>query len=336
MRRILLFTLAGWVAGAAAAPAAQVLKIATLAPQGSIWDETLRRLGSDVQRDTQKRVELRIYPGGVAGDESDIVRKMRIGQFQGAALTVTGLAEIAPEFRLFQLPLLFDSWQELQAVLVALRPQLEMALRDKGFELLHWGHGGWVHLFSRQPIHTIDDLKRYKLFLWAGDDAQVQYWRGNGFQPVALAATDVMIGFQTGMIDVVPTTPIAALTLQWFRQAPNMQAFGLAPLVGGVVVKEDAWTLLSEADRTALQAAAQVAEKKLDEEVPRLDAEAVTEMEKRGLNVTEMSAEQRAEWQRLAQEFVGSAREARIPPAILDAARKAIAAYRQAHPESGP
>ena len=93
--------------------------------------------------------------------------------------------------------------------------------------LLHWGHGGWVHLFSRQPIRSVDDLKKQKLFVWAGDDALVQQWKKNGFQPVPLAATDILMGFQTKMIDAVPTTPIAALSLQWFRQTPYMLGLGL-------------------------------------------------------------------------------------------------------------
>ena len=206
--------------GVAAAPAAarEILKMATLAPQGSIWDTTLREMGAAWSKQTAGAVELRVYPGGVAGDESDVVRKMRIGQFQGAALTVTGLAELDPAFGVFQIPLFFESWEEVNAVLERLGPDLERRLEAKGYVLVLWGHGGWVHLFSRQPVRTLDDLKKQKLFVWAGDDGLVQLWRRNGYQPVALAATDVTMGFQTGMIDVVPTTPIAALSLQWFRQ----------------------------------------------------------------------------------------------------------------------
>ena len=208
-RRALAGAALAWmvIAGAAPAPAREILKVATLAPQGSIWDTTLREMGAAWSKATAGEVELRVYPGGVAGDESDVVRKMRIGQFQGAALTVTGLAELDPSFGVFQIPLFFESWDEVNAVLERLGPDFERRLEAKGYVLVLWGHGGWVHLFSRQPIRTLDDLKKQKLFVWAGDDALVQLWRRNGYQPVALAATDVTMGLQTGMVEAVPTTP---------------------------------------------------------------------------------------------------------------------------------
>jgi TRAP-type transport system periplasmic protein len=310
------------------AAAKQVVKMATLAPQGSIWDTTLREMGASWARETRGEVTLRVYPGGVAGDETDVVRKMRIGQFQGAALTVTGLAEIEPAFRLFHLPMFFASWEELEHVLVALRPDLERRLAERGYTLLFWGHGGWVHLFSRAPIRTVDDLKGQKLFVWAGDDTQVQQWRRSGFQPVALAATDVTMGVQTRMIDAVPTTPIAALSLQWYRQTPFMTDLGLAPLVGGVVVRRDTWESVAADARARLTEAAIAAESRLAREVPAQDRAAVEQMRARGLEVVEVSDEDEAAWRRAAEVFAREAREGNVPPEVLRAARAAVDAFR--------
>jgi TRAP-type C4-dicarboxylate transport system substrate-binding protein len=315
---------------ASPAAAKEVLKLATLAPQGSVWDTTLRTMGAEFAKMSGGAVEFRLYPGGVAGDETDVVRKMRLGQFQGAALTVTGLAEIEPAFALFHLPMLFDSWAEVDHVLADLRPELERRLEAKGYALLLWGHGGWVHLFSRQPIRDVADLKRQKLFAWAGDDAGVQSWRARGYQPVPLAATDVTMGFQTGMIDVVPTTPIAALSLQWFRQTPYMQGLGMAPLVGGVVVRLDAWRKIPEPTRSGFATAIATAEKTFAAEVPKQDAGAIEQMKARGLSVIELDAAQRAEWRREADEFAAAAREGKVPPEILERARAALAALRAA------
>jgi TRAP-type C4-dicarboxylate transport system substrate-binding protein len=310
--------------------AKEVLKLATLAPQGSVWDATLRALGARWSRESGGAVELRIYPGGVAGDEADVVRKMRIGQFQGAALSVTGLGEITPAFNVFHIPMLIESWAEVDAVLAQLRPELERRLAEKGYTLLFWSHGGWVHLFSREPIRTLADLKRQKLFVWAGSDAQVQQWRRHGYQPVPLAATDVTMGFQTKMIDVVPTTPIAALTLQWFRSTPYMQGLGLAPLIGAVVVQTPAWEKIDAAARAKLVAAAREAEAELAREVPAQDAAAVEQMKARGLQVIEISGEQRAEWRRAAEEFAADAHESTAPADLLAATRAAIARHRGA------
>jgi TRAP-type C4-dicarboxylate transport system substrate-binding protein len=331
---VFVMTVVVLVAAPAAVAAKEIFKVATLAPQGSLWDTTLRELGDRWSRASGGEVQLRLYPGGVAGDETDVVRKMRIGQFQGAALTVTGLAEIEPSFNLFQIPLLVDSWAELDAVLGELRPELERRLAEKGYVLLLWGHGGWVHLFSREPIRSVADLKKQKLFVWAGNDALVQQWRAGGFQPVPLAATDVTMGFQTGMIDVVPTTPIAALTLQWYRQTPYMQGLGLAPLVGGVIVRRDAWLAVPEAKRVELAAAARESEGILGRQVPAQDAGAVEQMKARGLEVIEVSPDQRAEWRAAADRFAGEARAAKVPAEILATARAAIDRFRAA--ESSP
>lgn len=313
---------------AAPALAREVFKVATLAPQGSVWDTSLREMGASWTRDTGGGVELRVYPGGVAGDESDVVRKMRIGQFQGAALTSTGLSEIDPAFQVFAIPMFFESWDEVHHVLEVLRSDLETRLAAKGYVLVLWGHGGWVHLFSRQPIRTLDDLKKQKLFVWAGDDALVQRWRQQGYQPVALAATDVTMGFQTGMIDVIPTTPIAALTLQWFRQTPYMQGFGLAPLVGGVVIQRAAWEKVPAAEREKLVAAARTAQGRLAAEVPRQDVQAVEQMKARGLTVVEVDDAQRMIWRRAADDFAGHDGQSMVPPEVLAATRAALAAFR--------
>jgi len=318
-----LVLLAAAAVPAAAAPAR--FKVATLAPQGSIWDGSLRTMGARWAKETSDRVALAIFPGGVAGDESDIVRKMRVGQFQGAGLTSAGLAEIDPAFKLFEIPMQFDSWRELAAVIGALEPELDRRLADKGFVRLAWSHGGWVHLFSREPIRTLDDLKRQKLFVWAGADEQVQQWRKNGFQPVALPATEVTLGFQTGLIDVVPTTPAAALSLQWYRQAPYMTALGLAPLVGAVVVRRDAWEKVAPADRELLSAAARELEERLAADVPKQDEESLAQMKARGLTVVELAPDQRVAWTRAAESFAEEARVGTVPPDILSAARKKLA-----------
>jgi TRAP-type C4-dicarboxylate transport system substrate-binding protein len=316
------------LAAAPAVRAAEVIKIATLAPQGSIWDTTLREMGATWTKQTAGRVELRVYPGGVAGDESDVLRKIRLGQFQGAALTGASLAEIEPAFRIFTLPMLFDSWQELDHVLGKVGPDLVRRLEQKGYVLLHWGHGGWVHLFSRAPVATVEDLKRQKMFVWAGDDAAVQQWRKLGFQPVALAATDILLGLQTKMIDVVPTTPIAALSLQWFRQTPHMLGMGFAPLAGGTIVTRAAWEKLTPADREALRAAAATAGARLAAEVPKQDAAAIEEMRGRGLTVATVGDAERAAWRKAADEFAGNAREQNVPPEVLAAVRAAITEFR--------
>lgn len=314
------------------APAQAVVKLATLVPEGSVWDKALRDMGSEWNTTTQGRVSLRVYPGGVAGDEPDVVRKMRIGQLQAAAITTAGLASIDPAFNVFNVPMFFTSYPELYATLDKLEPTLKQRLDAKGFVLLSWGHGGWVYFFTKTPVESVDGLKKTKMFTWAGDDNVVATWKAKGFNPVPLAATDIMTGLQTGMIDAYPTTPLLGLTLQWYRQTPYMVGMGMAPLVGGLVMTKAAWAKLPESDRAKVQAACDRMEKKLEVEVPRQDTTAVGEMQKRGLKVVPVNSANAAVFRSTAEEFASSLSGIRIPPEVLALARKERDAFRAKHP----
>ncbi len=323
-----LAALALALAGAGAAGAQMTVKLASLAPDGSIWDLATEEMGADWATATDGRVRLRIYPGGVAGDEPDVVRKMRIGQLQAASLTVGGLTEIDDAFRIFGVPLFFASYDELFHVLDALSPELERRLEAKGYVLLNWAHAGWVHLFSSRPVKTIDELKRSKLFVAAGDDSTVQWWKQNGYRPVALATTDILTGLQTGMVESLPSPPLAALLLQWYRQAPYMLDIGIAPLVGATLVQSRVWDRISAEDRAALLASAGRLGEKLEREVPEQDGEAVREMQARGLEVVAVPASEEARFRAAAEEFAERVRGERLPPEILNQALAARGAYR--------
>jgi TRAP-type C4-dicarboxylate transport system substrate-binding protein len=317
----------------APAPAATqtptVIKLATLVPEGSVWDKAMRDMGAEWSQATAGRILLRVYPGGVAGDEPDIVRSMRIGQLQAAAITTAGLADIDPAFQVFGIPMFFDSYPELYAVLDKMGPVLRQRLEAKGFILLNWGHGGWVYFFTKQNVRTVADIKKVKMFAWAGDDKWVQMWKNNGYSPVALAATDILTGLQTGMIEGYPTTPLLALTLQWYRQTPNMVGLGMAPLVGGLVVTKAAWNKISEPDRAKLLAASHKLELRLQTGVPHQDTTAVDEMKKRGLTVQPITPAAVAEWRAAAEQFAVAMRGNPIPIDILEQATRERDAFRR-------
>jgi TRAP-type C4-dicarboxylate transport system substrate-binding protein len=318
------------VVAAAPAPAQQptVIKLCSLVPEGSVWDKALREMGAEWRTATQGRVVLQVFPGGTAGDEPTFVRKMRIGQFQAAAVTTSGLSEIDPAFKMFEIPMFFSSYEELHAVLDRLEPTLQQRLADKGFRLLSWGHGGWVYYFTKQKATTVADLRKAKLY-WFPDDRMVQVWRKNGFNPVPLSTADILTGMQTGMIDAYPSTPLLVLALQWDKFTPNMASVGMAPLVGGLVITEKAWQKISEPDRAKVMAACRKLGSRLEVEIPRQDTTAVVQMQKRGLTVVPVSAAGLAEWRAVAEEFSASMRGSIVPPEILDAAKRERDAFRR-------
>jgi len=197
--------------------------------------------------------------------------------------------------------------------------------------LLHWGHGGWVHLFSKQPVRSVEDLKKVKLFSWAGDDTIFQLWKEAGFRPVALAATDILTGLQTGLIDGLPTTPLAALSLQWFRQTDYMMEPGIAPLTGATVISAKAWNQISEADRKQLRESAGRMQQRLMVEIPRKDAEAIEEMKKRGLETVPVESEKLiAEWKEVAAAFAAKMRNGIVPEETFEAALRLRDQFRRA------
>jgi TRAP-type C4-dicarboxylate transport system substrate-binding protein len=307
----------------------QIIKLATLVPEGSVWDKSMRDMGAQWAAGTQGRVVLRVYPGGVAGDEPDLVRKMRIGQLQAAAVTTAGLANIDPAFNVFNIPMFFASYPELYATLDKLTPVLKQRLEAKGFVLLAWGHGGWVYFFTKQPVGSAEGLRRTKMFVWAGDDQMVALWRELRFQPVPLAATDIMTALQTGMIDSYPTTPLLGLTLQWYRMTPNLVGMGLAPLVGGLVMTRQAWAKIAEPDRARILESCRRLEHKLEVEVPRQDTTAVAEMQKRGLRVNVVSVANATQFRLAAEDFANGMKGISVPPDILELARRERDAYRR-------
>ncbi len=239
---------------------------------------------------TGGRVSLTVFGGGSQGDEPTVLRKMRLDALQAASLTGVGLGTIDASFNVFDVPFFFESYDELNEVTDKLTPEISKRVEAKGFVLLNWGHGGWTQLFTKKPIATVADLKKAKLYTSAGNDRMVQWFKANGFEPRAMAMTDIMTGLTTGMVEAVPTTPLAALLFQWYRQTPNMLDIGLAPVVGATVITRKAWNAVAEADRPKLRAAALGVQKRLQEDVPKQDAAAVAEMTKRGLVVTQASA----------------------------------------------
>ncbi|MYN64434.1 MAG: hypothetical protein F4X11_05315 [Acidobacteria bacterium] len=302
------------------------LRLGTILPANSVWDRSLRQMASAWQRSTDGRVRLQVR--GTTGDESTIIRRMRLNNPQVAALTLPGLTEVDENFNVFGIPFFFESDEEALHVLEALTPRLRDSLADSGLVLLNWGHGGWAHIFSAQPIRDMRDLQRAKLFTSAGDDDMVRWYRENGFEPVPLELTDVLMGLNTGLIDAYPSPPYGALVFQWYRQTSHMLDIPLSPVFGATVMTERAWARIGEADREALLDGAAAMQDFLFDEVPRQDRDAVAEMQKRGLTVSAVSEAEAAEFRVVADRLTATWRGSRVPGDIYDAAVAARAEFR--------
>ncbi len=302
------------------------LRLGTILPANSVWDRALKQMASDWQDATDGRVRLQVR--GTTGDEATIIRRMRLNNPQVAALTLPGLTEVDDSFNVLGIPFFFASDAEAVHVLEALTPLYREKLAEQGLVLLGWGHGGWAHIFSAHPIRGIPDLQKAKLYTSAGDDGMVQWYKENGFQPVPLELTDVLMGLNTGLIDAYPSPPYGALVFQWYRQTSHMLDIPLSPIFGATVMTERAWARIDEADRDVLLAAAAETQAFLFEEVPRQDEEAVAEMQKRGLTVSGVSEPEVALLRAVVDTLTATWRGDRVPADIYDAALAARNAFR--------
>jgi TRAP-type C4-dicarboxylate transport system substrate-binding protein len=311
-------------------PSAQsvTIKLASIVPENSIWDKNLKQMGMEWSQATGGKITLTVYAGGSQGDEATVLRKMRLDALQASAFTGGGLGGIDPAFNLFNIPFFFESYDELNAVTEALTPVIAKRVESKGFVFINWGHGGWTQVFTKNPVKTVADLKKAKLWTSAGNDRMVQWFKANGFEPRAMAMTDIMTGLTTGMVEAVPTPPLAALLFQWYKQTPNMLDIGLAPVVGATVVTKKAWNAIPAADRPKLLEAAAGVQKRLQDDVPKQDAASIAEMVKRGLTVTKASG---PEWRKETDSLAATMRGEMVPKDMFDLALKARDAYRKQH-----
>ncbi|MFQ5622225.1 MAG: TRAP transporter substrate-binding protein DctP [Paracoccaceae bacterium] len=297
IRRMLGLVLAAALAAAPAA-AKTVIKLGTFAPAGSTYHDVLMDLRQDWARISRGQIELRIYAGGVTGSEGDMIRKMRIGQLQAATITSGGLPDIDPAFRAFQVPLMFESTDELHFILDEMRPRLDGILLEHGFRALGWADAGWLYFFTRRPVRTPDDLRPQRLFVWAGAAPLVEAWREGGFRPEQLSATDIHTALQSRMLEAIATPPVIALSNQWFAQVPHMSTLKWAPLMATLVVSERAWSKIPEELRPLLKDAAGRAALRMRADIRDITGEAIAVMKKHGLAVHEVSAADTELWRR--------------------------------------
>ncbi len=277
---------------------AQTIKMGTLAPAGSPWESGLRRLAADWSRLSDGRVCLKVYGGGIVGDEDDMLRKIRVGQLSAAALSGPGLSTIVSGVLALQVPQLAWTDDELDYLMEKMTPGFARQFEEKGFKLLAWTLAGWAYVFAREPVRTPDELRRQRLWVWQGRPDEARAWRELGFQPVTLASTDVLLQLQTGGLDAFVTSPLVAAANQLFAMAHNMTDLKLAPFVGGLVVSLRAWTSIPADLRPALERAAVEMTASYKEEFQGADAEAIAVMKRHGLTAHAVDEAARDAWRR--------------------------------------
>lgn len=228
------------------------IKFAMLAPEGSTWHQVMRLWGQELSQKTNGRIKLKIYAGGVLGDEEDVIRKMRIGQVHAAGFTGLGLGIINPAVRVLELPMLLSSYDEADAVTKQIQPRFDAGFEAKGFVLLGWAETGFVNIFSNTPIASRKDMDGKKMWAWKGDPLVETMYREFKLVPIPLPLTDVLTSLQTRLIDAVYAPPLGAIALQWFTQTKYITDLKIADSTGGILMTKKSFAAIPAADREIL------------------------------------------------------------------------------------
>lgn len=296
------------------------IKLGTIAPKNSVYHEVLLRMRQTWREISAGAVDLTIYPGGVAGDEVTMLRKMRAGQMQGALISGSGMSFLDEGISALQVPLMFDSLEEFDFVRSKLAPTLEDRLHAKGFTVLGWGDAGWAYFFAVREFRTPSELRDMKLYTSKGDDEMLRLYSEFGLNAVPLDLTELQANLETGLVEVFAVPPLVAAGYQWFASAPHMLNMRFLPIVGAVLIANDTWEAIPEEQRLLMEEAAEAAAREVQEAVRGQEASAIEEMAKYGLKVVEADADALAEWKREVDQAYPGLRDRYAPGELMDAA----------------
>lgn len=295
-----------------------IIKMATLAPEGTKWHGMLVEMGQKWSEATNGEVVLRIYPSGVVGDERDMIRKIRIGQIHAAAVTTEGLSELNQDIYSLIIPLLFDDWDDVDWIRERLEDDLIADIEESGFKLLTWTDVGWVKWFTKEPMKFPEDLKGMKIFNWAGEYKTLQLWKKGGFNAVQLASIDILSGLQTGLINAIGTNPMVALASQWFGIANNMLDMRWGLLTGGIVIDKRIWDKIDPEYQEKMMEAVVEINREQKENGRYQDMESIEVMKEYGLKVNTLTDKELQYWKDYVEGWYPDIRGSYVPAEIFD------------------
>jgi len=292
---ILALTLAAWfVPGRAAVSQVSTnltttIRIASLAPPGSSFVKVLNAWSRTLAKETEGRVELRVFSGGSEGSDRDLVKRIKAGKLDAAGVATTGLSMVAPELQVLTAPGLLTDDAQLDRAREKLDAQLQKLIEGGGFKLLAWGDGGKNRVFSSSEFKTPADLSGRRG--WAGENNAValEYVKALGANPVRVGASGVFPGLKDGTLEVVPASAMSAVAFQWYTKLKYVTSSNFNIIVGGSIISKKKFDALSAADQKILLDTAGRAASKLDQVVARDDARAYQTLLGRGIQEVDTS-----------------------------------------------
>lgn len=283
---------------------ALTLKIATLAPDGSDWMKRMKAGAKEIAQRTDNRVKFKFYPGGVMGDDEAVLRKIRIGQLHGAAVTSGSLAPYYPDSQVYSLPLRFQSFAEIDYIRQQMDPVLMAGFRNSGFVTFGLTEGGLAYALSKSPVRSVADLQKLKVWVPDNDAMGISAMQTFGIDPIPLSIGDVLPSLQTGLINTVAASPIAAIALQWHNQVKYLTDLPLLYIYAVFALQEKAYNKIAEADRTIVDEVMTKTFQEIEKQNRKDNVAAFAALQQQGIEVIKPDPEHLSEWQTKADESV--------------------------------
>jgi len=282
------------------AQAGTEFKIATISPDGTSWMKTMRAGAAEIARRTGNRVHFRFYPGGIMGSDEAVMRKIRIGQLHGGAVSTSALASIYPDVQIYGFPLFFDTLDEVDFVRRAMDTQIMQGLEQHGFVTFGLAEGGFAYMLSQKPLRSISDLKPQKVWAPANEPISEAVFRAANVTPVPLPLSDVLTALQTGLVDTVAASPIGAIALQWHSRVKYLTDEPLTYLIALMIIDQRAFKRLSPGDQAIVREVMGKAFKEIDAQNRRENIAAKEALRKYGIQFVKPSAGEVDGWRQLA------------------------------------
>jgi TRAP-type C4-dicarboxylate transport system substrate-binding protein len=293
---------------------------------------TLREMDAEMRRRSGGRIHFIFYPGGVLGDEIDVLRKIRIGQLHGGAFSGVGLGSVLPSVRVLELPLLFEGAGEADFVTGQLEEFFARAFEKKGFVFLTFAEAGPVHFFSQKAMRRHQDLMGVRMWTWYGDPLAAALFRAYQVAPVPLALPDVFPSLQTGLINAFYAPPLAAIALQWFDQVSYMSSKGFTRATGGMLISQSRWKKISEDLRMTLRDVAKRYARQVVIQTRHEHLEALTTLKRHGIEMVALDPGERRHLLQVSRTLWETQAGRLYPQSLLDQVKSLLRQYREKRP----
>lgn len=278
---------------------AKTIKIATLSPEGTFWMKQMRVGAKIIKEKTQGRVKFKFYPGGVMGNDENVLRKIRIGQLHGGAVTLAAISKSTPDVTLYGLPYLFSSLDDAAEVRKTTDSMLTEKIEQNGFVNFGFAQGGFTYLMSNEPIYSLDDLRQRKSWIPEKSDVGLSIFHYIGVSPVTLPLSDVLTGLQTGSINTIVTSPIGALALQWHTHIKYVTDQPINYLTAMMIVDETVFNKLSKADQVIVRQVMEDVYAEIDEQNKIDNIAARKALINQGVEFIKLSEKEKVEWEKI-------------------------------------